>query len=297
MKILLATDGSEYSEKAAQFLTRFRLTSEDEVHIVHAMSWLPITSGWEPLYDNFREIRDQVVPKILDSAVEALKPVKAKAITAFRDDYPDKAILDEADRTGADLIVLGARGTSALQSILIGSVTKLVVLKASAPVLIVRPPVEFAPDKLKILFASDGSPSSAAVEKVLSELPFPDYTELTILNVVSTVFQDIPERFSMEINDRMKGLVADARVKEMQEAQAILEKSAGAMEKIFSKIEKITKVGDPSIEIPLIAESTGADIIAIGTRGIRGIKGMFGSVSRYVLNHSSGSILVSKPDK
>lgn len=35
MKILLATDGSEYSEGAAKFLTNFELSLNDEITILH----------------------------------------------------------------------------------------------------------------------------------------------------------------------------------------------------------------------------------------------------------------------
>ena len=69
MKILLATDGSEYSEKAAKFLTRFNFSPKDEIHIMHAISWFPIISELETLYDIIKEIKEDVVPKILDSKV------------------------------------------------------------------------------------------------------------------------------------------------------------------------------------------------------------------------------------
>jgi len=37
-----------------------------------------------------------------------------------------------------------------------------------------------------------------------------------------------------------------------------------------------------------------ADIIAVGSRGLRGIKGALGSVSRHVLNHAECSVLIGK---
>ncbi|NOZ68981.1 MAG: universal stress protein, partial [Deferribacteres bacterium] len=41
MKILLATDGSEYSDEAARFLTRLDLSADDEIVVLHALSWTP----------------------------------------------------------------------------------------------------------------------------------------------------------------------------------------------------------------------------------------------------------------
>jgi nucleotide-binding universal stress UspA family protein len=51
---------------------------------------------------------------------------------------PAKAILDEADRAQADLVVVGARGVGGLQRVLLGSVSESVVYNAACPVLIVK---------------------------------------------------------------------------------------------------------------------------------------------------------------
>ncbi len=44
------------------------------------------------------------------------------------------------------------------------------------------------------------------------------------------------------------------------------------------------------------AKTFEADIIAVGSKGMRGIKGMLGSVSRYVLGHSGCSVLIGKTE-
>ena len=52
-----------------------------------------------------------------------------------------RAILERADAEDASLIVIGARGLSAFQSFILGSVSHGVVQHASRPVLVVPPPV------------------------------------------------------------------------------------------------------------------------------------------------------------
>jgi nucleotide-binding universal stress UspA family protein len=49
-----------------------------------------------------------------------------------------KAIVDEAGRFDADLIIMGSRGLSDFQALLLGSVAHRVVHYAHSPVLIVR---------------------------------------------------------------------------------------------------------------------------------------------------------------
>jgi nucleotide-binding universal stress UspA family protein len=294
MKILLATDGSKYSEEAAHFLVRLNLSPDDEIKILHAISWVPILSEWEVLYADFKEIQQEVIPRIFSSTVDVLKPVKAKISTAFKEDYPDKAIVDTADEYKSDLIVMGASGLRGIGSLIVGSVTKLVSIKSRKPVLVVRLPEVNKSGGMKILFATDGSAYSEAVGQILSSIPFPDKTEVTIINVIPTVFKDIPERFAVEINDRIKNIVADTREKELKESEKIVDKAFKCLTGKFSKIEKVIKFGDTSTVILDEAEASNADIIAVGTSGMRGLKGILGSVARYVLNHSKSSVLIAK---
>jgi len=292
MKILFATDGSEYSEGAAKFLTRFKLTKDDEISILHVMNWVPVMTEWETLYTDFREIREEIAPRVLESAENILKMTGAKTGASFIEGYPAKEIVDAG--SGSDLVVMGATGLRGIGSLIVGSVTKEVAIKSHSPVLAVRPPQWEKSGKLKVLFASDGSPFSDAMTRTLSSIPFPDDTEITILNVITSVLSDIPERFAIEINDRIKTIVAREREKESGESEKNLEKAVNGLAGKFASIEKMSVFGNPSEVIINTAETMKADIIALGSSGMRGIKGMLGSVSRYVLSHCKCSVLIGK---
>lgn len=294
MKILLATDGTEYSEEAAKFLTRFNFTPDDEIIILHAVSWVPIMREWESLYEDFKKIREEIVPKIIDSAADILRPLKAKITTSFAEDYPDRAIVETASGSGVDLIVMGSKGMRGIITHLVGSVTKVVATKSSGPVLIIKPSHGTISGGIRVLFATDGSEYSDAAGKILSALPFPDDTEVSVLNVIFPALSDIPERFSLEIDDRIKNIVASTREWEARESEKIVNRSYEQLRYKFSKIDKLTRYGDPPVEIVNTAEKLQADIIAVGSKGMRGIKKMLGSVSRYVLNHSKCSVLIGK---
>ncbi|MBC8413943.1 universal stress protein, partial [bacterium] len=123
MKIVLATDGSDHSESAAKFLSKLRLTPEDEIIIIHAISWVPIMHEWGALFEDFKEIREEIVPRILDAAEDALQPCQAAITRVFAENYPDKAIIDTAKTSKADMIVLGARGVKGIVTHLVGSIT------------------------------------------------------------------------------------------------------------------------------------------------------------------------------
>jgi nucleotide-binding universal stress UspA family protein len=249
---------------------------------------------WELIYDGLKEFRHEIAPRILDSTVNVLKPVNAGISSSLVDGYPDKVIVDTAVDTDVDLVVMGASGLRGAASLIVGSVTKAVAVKSPRPVLIIKTPQGEVSGAMKILFATDGSVHSDAMGKVLSSIPFPDDTEITILGVITTAYEDIPERFSMEINDRIKGIVASAREAEFKESEKIIKKAREGLSRRFSSIEELTKIGDPAEKILNTAETLNADIIAVGSSGMRGIKGMLGSVSRYILNHSQCSVLIGK---
>ncbi|MGD0886572.1 MAG: universal stress protein [Thermodesulfovibrionales bacterium] len=72
MTILLATDGSEQSKGAARFLTFLKLSSEDEIAVFHAVYWIPFLYNTESYCDTFREIKEEIAPRIIDSTLEIL---------------------------------------------------------------------------------------------------------------------------------------------------------------------------------------------------------------------------------
>ncbi len=294
MKILLATDGSECSEVAAGFLSWLNLSSDDEITVLHVLSWGPYHDNRESYYISLKYFKEKIAPQILDSAIDILKPVEARISTALVEGFPDKAIIEAAVDSGVDLIVLGARGIKGLKSLLIGSVTRSVAINSPKPVLVTKPPLREIPERMRILFATDGSDSAHATAALLASIPFPDDTELIIMNVIPSAISDIPERFIMEINDKIKEDVAKVRTIELERSSGIIEQAKPYLNKSFPKIEGLTKVGDPSIEILNAAGVFGADLIAVGCRGLKGIKRMMGSVSRSILSHSQCPVLVGK---
>lgn len=294
MKILFATDGSEYSEGAARFLTCLNLSQDDEITIFHAVSWVPFLYDEESYYSSFKEIKKELAPRILDSAADILKPVNAKISTAIIDGSPEYYIVKAAEESDMDMIVMGARGIKGIKSLFIGSVTKSVAVNSPKPVFIAKLPVCKKSDRIKILFATDGSDYSVATGEFLSSIPFPDNTEITILNVIWSDFSDIPERFAMEVNERVKEAVVKDRTIEFTESERVIEQARKYLSKRFKNINVLSKVGDPSSEILNTAETLKADIITVGCRGLSGIKGIMGSVSRNILTHSKCSVLIGK---
>jgi len=291
MKIVFATDGSEHSEAAAQFLSRFHFSPHDEIIVLHVVSEIPYDDDY---HAQIRHVIKKVAPKILYATQKLLKPVSARLSSLEQEGIPDTAIIQVAEDSGADLIVMGARGLKSIKSFFLGSVTRSVAINSPKPVLVAKSFTGKKSEKMRVLFAADGSSSSFATAAFLGSMPFPENTELLLMNVAWSTASDIPERYVMEVDDKIKEHVARARSIEMEESEKVIGQTRPHLGKKFAKIRALSKGGDPSMEIIDEAKRIDADLIALGSRGLKGVRGMLGSVSRRVLGHAHCSVLIGK---
>jgi nucleotide-binding universal stress UspA family protein len=295
MKILLATDGSECSLDASQFLSRFRWTPDDEITVLYSVSEAPLSGTEAPQYADLMQEKKGIAPKILDATAEQLKGLRAKINTVTAIGHADEAIINAAALVPMDLIVMGSRGIKGMKALFLGSVTRATAIKSPVPVLVSRKPQGKTSGPLKVLYATDGSKTAAETGTLLTKIPFPEGSEVTIMHAVGSSFADIPERFTLEVADRVKDLAAKITETEYRRAEGIMNDARSRFEGTFVKVADFVKSGDPSETILNAARSTEADIIALGSSGMRGIAGMMGSVSRRVLGHAACSVLIGKP--
>ena len=294
MKILLATDGSDFSLGAAHFLSRFGCSSDDKITVLYVISGAPLSDEDGPHYADLMQIKKGIAPKILDATVAELKDLKAKISTVVATGHPDKAIIDAALLVRMDMIVMGARGIKGVKSLFLGSVTRATAINSPVPVLVTRPPQWKASGPMKILYATDGSEFALETGRLLARIPFPADSEVTILYVSGSSLADIAEQFYLEVAGRVKDIAAMITKMEYRNAEHIMHDARSFLEGKFAKVSNLVENGDPTEMILNAADSIGADIIALGSSGMRGLKGMLGSVSRRVLGHAACSVLIGK---
>lgn len=147
MKILLATDGSEYSKVAVEEVANRKFPPGTEVRIVSIFegNWLtlPGQAALGAARGAYSEI-DALAQKLAEEAVKiASENIKEKNATLLLttkvfNASPKQAILTEAEAFEADLIVVGSQGKGALSRFFLGSVSHAVALHALCSVEIVR---------------------------------------------------------------------------------------------------------------------------------------------------------------
>lgn len=147
MKILLAVDGSPFSQAAVEEAIRLPWPSGSEVRVlsvVHPFPFIP------PLLDpaftieaaHFESLKQERERASRD-ANNAAKEIRERApnlkvCAEALEGSPKKIIVEAAEGWGADLIILGSHGYGPADRFLLGSVAQNVVLHAPCSVYVVR---------------------------------------------------------------------------------------------------------------------------------------------------------------
>jgi len=130
-KILVATDGSEVSLKAARMAVALAARYGAELLVAHVVDdEVDEKETRQALSENARKYVTEI---------ERLAQQSSVAIRAVVEHgTPHEAILKLADREKADLLVMGKTGRRGLRRALAGSVTRRVIDLAEIPVLVVK---------------------------------------------------------------------------------------------------------------------------------------------------------------
>lgn len=146
MKILLATDDSEHSKAMAKEFAGRTFAPNTKVRIVSAYEVSPYVAhnasmgAWSMYYDSAVDGARNLAKQSTENAATILrnKNPKISISNAAIEGSPKKVILAEAEKFGADLIIVGSHGRGYLSGFLLGSVSQAVALHAKCSVEIVR---------------------------------------------------------------------------------------------------------------------------------------------------------------
>jgi nucleotide-binding universal stress UspA family protein len=148
-RVVVGYDGCPHAIRAIELLASLELPRGGRVILVDAVvpHALPAAAGRLPtatrkeLQQELRRHNDErreEAQKLLASGAARLRRAGWEVDTEVREVAAVAAILAAADEHRADLVVVGARATSGLQRVLLGSVANGVLNRSKAPVLLVR---------------------------------------------------------------------------------------------------------------------------------------------------------------
>ncbi len=138
-KILIATDGSEYTKNSIEYGIELAKNTQAELHAIYvidtaAFASIPMDAAWESMYELLKQEGDEATKYVADKA-------EAEGLTVERftvEGHPAEEIIKYAEKNSISLIIMGTLGKSGLDRFLLGSVAEKVVRTSKIPVLVVR---------------------------------------------------------------------------------------------------------------------------------------------------------------
>ncbi len=284
-RLLLSTDGSEYSEGATREAIKLAKKCSSKL-------WVMSVAETNP---EFEALAPQITEKAGKAARELVEALQARAkkegvdctgiVHQGEDSY--KYIVDEAAKNKISMIVMGRRGRTGLKRLMMGSVTSRVIGHAPCNVLVVprAAKVEFK----NILVATDGSKYSAAAASEAIGLAKRNGSKLTVISVVPS---ELMTPTDIDFSVPQRELIAE---KEMHEAEKNAKAVKDAAQKEGVTVQAFVMSGKPSDAIIETAREKDVDLIVLGSHGKTGIeKLLMGSVVERVIVLAACAVLVVK---
>jgi nucleotide-binding universal stress UspA family protein len=192
-------------------------------------------------------------------------------------------ILTYAEDAKMDLIVIGARGNSALTRLLLGSTSDAVVSHAKRSVWVVRPDASHAdPVAPHIIVCYDGSEASKRAVASVREMRFPSQAKITLASFIRRP-ENLPDEISYDTREREQL---------RQELNDLKSQFPAGGPQVDCMVDESRHVGHALVDLAATQHSS---LIVIGDKGRSAIARFFiGSVSRFILHHAPCSVLVVK---
>ncbi len=289
--ILIAYDGSGSADAAIDDLKKAGLDESGVTAVVISIAevWLPP----EPMApEDLPTSRSRFHLEANMELFERVKEANAKAADRIRSAFPAWKvescttsgspaweILLKASEIKADLIIVGAQGISAIDKILIGSVSGKVVNEAECSVRVARGKIDVDNGGARILVAFDGSEGSRATIDAVQARNWPADTEVRVV-----IASDSTRPFSY----------LNIEVEDIEDTAASIVES---FKRSGIKADKIVIEGSPKNVIVEEARNWAADCIFVGAAGYspRIIRMLLGTISSAVVTRAHCSVEVVRP--
>jgi nucleotide-binding universal stress UspA family protein len=283
--VLVATDGSRPAQAAVAAAVAFPWPKNASGHGVLARPPLP-RRGWP---QSVTRAISQSELRAATAARRALRRRWPEAEVAVVDRPPGDGILAEADRLGAEVIVVGARGHGALSRLVLGSVSLGVVRRARGAVLVVKRPLRVA----RLVIGVDGSVHSRRAVDRVGSLAVPPGGAITLVAVLEPLRPVsvglLPPSLRATIGRELTAFEAE-RTRSLQRT---LDRAARPLEHAGWAVETQVRTGVPLAELLAAVHVTRADMLVVGARGVGGLERLLlGSVAEGALSRSPVSVLV-----
>lgn len=135
-KILVPTDGSEGSKKALEHAVNIAEKFDSQIHVLYIVD-VRSASTQEVMLGMMEELRE-IGEESTEEFAEAVREKGLEAVTEVTEGVPHRGINSYVDENDIDMVVMGTRGRTGLDRVLVGSTTEKVVRTSEVPVMTVN---------------------------------------------------------------------------------------------------------------------------------------------------------------
>lgn len=275
-KIIWTTDFSENAEASLPYAEEIASRFDADLVLVHVLLDIPLFYasfiGDSSAYLSAMEKARGEASAELENLARGLRNRGVAARVTLLEGSPYKEVTQFAETEGADLIVIGSRGLSGLERVIIGSTAEKIVRNAPCPVLTVHKHPEL-PLKIKnILLLTDLSDLSKVAFRPALELAGNLGARLTLLHIMEP---------GVPLAREDEKALADALVGVME---GLLKNTGEEFRKEMEKV--VLKAGGAAEGVARFCEENPVDLIVMATHGRTGLrKTLLGSVAEKILRN------------
>ncbi|TDC39276.1 universal stress protein [Micromonospora sp. 15K316] len=273
-EILVGYDGSPDAGVALRWaLDEARLTGRP-VRLAYVFEWSTVV-GWlgpgvAPGFWPDETARNEVDHLVHQAAADAANAHPGLEVTGEVLDGPAALLLQERSADAA-LLVLGSRGHGGFTGLLVGSTAVTVTAHAHCPVVVVRSPAGDVPV---------GSPDGPVVVGV-------DGSEQSLVALGFAAERAAARRVRLWVVRAWSPEAAGDADEAVAAERAALAESLAPWQRTFPQLDAVVEVTAGAPASLLVEASDGAQLVAVGTRGRGGLRGMLlGSVSQQLVQHA-----------
>jgi nucleotide-binding universal stress UspA family protein len=303
MKVLLAVDGSRYSEATIGLARALRIGKKAEMGILTVIPEHVFLGGrtLADLLGRSAALKIQMQKAEEEKALELLRKLSRSLAapgreveTMIRKGSPADEIIKTCRDMSADLVLVGFKGTSDSPEFLLGSVAHKVVRYAPCSVLVAKGKIEAVK---RVLVPLDGSKYSYETVQFLLRMPLPSRVEVLVMVVLQSFAATFVKAYTLDA-ERDREIVAELQGYEEEAAGRVLTEAENQLRTSGYRVMTIVSRGDPSREILREAAQRNVDVIALGAKGLTGVRGfLLGSVAQRVARYAKSSVLIVRPPK
>jgi nucleotide-binding universal stress UspA family protein len=268
-KLLLSTDGSLAAERAAKVAIDLAKTCGSKLYVISVVEVPAFGAEFVETLPNMIDRLEKEARGVLESLKDrATKEGISCEALVYQGEEPYKYIVDEAVKNNVEMIIMGRRGRTGVERLMLGSVTAKVIGYAPCKVMVV--PRAGGLSFEKILIATDGS----------------IYSELASREAIS---------IAKRCGSNLIALSVAKKDENLPVAKESVDKVRQNAERENIKVEALTLKGMPYDVIVETAKQKNADVIIVGSHGRTGLERLLmGSVTERVIGHAGCAVLVVK---